>query len=168
MVRQVLQQVELGHDARRPPGLDGHQRRRAGAQELERLVNAGSRGGPHHWLNTHRLKSIKIQERGHRLVRQIQQRDVGKYTKRIVSFVEGAAISIGKTLFSVVLLIVVTIYMLLDMQRFGRVIDRRFPPRRGEMSLLRSIEHALASYVKGQAALSFSAHAREKRSASAT
>jgi predicted PurR-regulated permease PerM len=108
-----------------------------------------------HWLNTHRLKSIKIQARGHKLVRQIRQRDVGKNTKRIVSFVEGAAISIGKTLFSVVLLIVVTIYMLLDMQRFGRVIDRRFPPRRGEMSLLRSIEHALASYVKGQAALSF-------------
>ena len=62
-------------------------------------------------------------------MRQIQRRDVGKYTHRIVTFVEGAAISIGKTLFSAVLLLVVSIYMLLDMQRFGRWIDRRFPPR---------------------------------------
>jgi predicted PurR-regulated permease PerM len=71
-----------------------------------------------------------------------------------VTFVEGAAISIGKTLFAAVLLLVVSIYMLLDMQRLGRTVDRRFPPRPGERPLLRSIEHALASYVRGQAALS--------------
>jgi predicted PurR-regulated permease PerM len=107
-----------------------------------------------HWLDTHHLKTVKIEARGHRLVRQIQHRDVGKYTHKIVTFVEGAAISIGKTLFSAVLLIVVSIYMLLDMQRLGRAVDRRFPPRPGERPLLRSIEHALASYVRGQAALS--------------
>jgi predicted PurR-regulated permease PerM len=106
------------------------------------------------WLNTHHLKSVQIQKRGHKLVRQIRNRDVGKYTKRIVSFVEGAAISIGKTLFGVVLVVVISIYMLLDMQRLGRAIDRRFPPRPGELSLLRSMENALASYVRGQAALS--------------
>lgn len=107
-----------------------------------------------HWLDTHHLRSIRIQQRGHRFVRQIQQRDVGKYTHRIVSFVEGAAISIGTTLFELVLLIVVSIYMLLDMQRLGRRIDRRFPPRPGEKTLLRSIETSLASYVRGQILLS--------------
>jgi len=107
-----------------------------------------------HWLNTHHLKSVKIRQRGHNLVRQIRQRDVGKYTHKIVTFVEGAAISIGKTLFSLVLLIVVSVYMLLDIQRLGRAIDRRFPPRPGEEPLLRTIEHALVSYVRGQAALS--------------
>jgi predicted PurR-regulated permease PerM len=106
------------------------------------------------WLNTHHLKSVKVQARGHRLVRQIEQRDVGKYTNKIVTFVEGAAISIGKTLFEVVLLFVVSVYMLLDLQRLGRVVDRRFAPRPGEQPLLMSIEHALASYVRGQAALS--------------
>ncbi len=106
------------------------------------------------WLDTHHLKSVQIQKRGHRLVRQIQQRDVGKYTHKIVTFVEGAAISIGKTLFSLVLLIVVSIYMLLDMERLGRAIDRRYPPRPGEDTLLRSMEHALASYVRGQVLLS--------------
>ena len=106
------------------------------------------------WLNAHHLKSVKIEKSGHRIVRDIRQRDVGKYTHRIVTFVEGAAISVGKTLFSVVLLFVVSVYMLLDLQRLGRVVDRRFPPRPGEQSLLRSIEHALASYVRGQVALS--------------
>ncbi len=107
-----------------------------------------------HWLNTHHLQSIKIRKRGHRLVTQIRQRDVGKYTHKIVTFAEGAAISIGKTLFSAVLLIVVSVYMLLDMQRFGRIVDRRFPPRPGEQPLLLSIEHSLVSYVRGQALLS--------------
>jgi predicted PurR-regulated permease PerM len=107
-----------------------------------------------HWLNAHHLKSVKVRKRGHDLVRQIRQRDVGKSTHKIVTFVEGAAISIGKTLFSVVLLFVVSVYMLLDMQRFGRTINRRFPPRPGEQPLLTSIERSLASYVRGQAALS--------------
>ena len=106
------------------------------------------------WLDTHHLQSVHVEKRGHKLVRQIQQRDVGKYTHKIVTFVEGAAISIGKTLFSLVLLIVVSVYMLLDMERFGRAIDRRYPPRPGEDTLLRSMEHALASYVRGQALLS--------------
>jgi predicted PurR-regulated permease PerM len=107
-----------------------------------------------HWLNTHHLRSIKVQKRGHKLVREIRQRDVGKYTHKIVTFLEGAAISIGKTLFSVVLLLVVSIYMLLDMQRLGRRLDRRFPPRPGEDALLVTLERALASYVRGQALLS--------------
>jgi predicted PurR-regulated permease PerM len=107
-----------------------------------------------HWLNTHHLQSIKVEKRGHRLVRQIRQRDVGKYTHKIVTFVEGAAISIGTTLFSVVLLIVVSVYMLLDLERLGRRINRRFPPRPGEETLLLSMEHSLVSYVRGQAALS--------------
>ncbi len=107
-----------------------------------------------HWLNGHHLKSVKVRKRGHRLVRQIEQRDVGKYTHKIVTFVEGAAISIGKTLFSVVLLFVVSVYMLLDLQRLGRTVNRRFPARPGERPLLMSMEQALASYVRGQAALS--------------
>jgi predicted PurR-regulated permease PerM len=106
------------------------------------------------WLNTHRLSSVKIQERGHRFVRQIRDKDVGKYTSRVVDFVEGAAISIGKTLFALVLLIVISIYMLLDMPRFMRAVDGRFPPRPGEASLVLRIEHALTGYVKGQMLLS--------------
>ena len=105
------------------------------------------------WLDTHHLKSIKIEQSGHRLVKRIRQRDVGKYTHRIVNFVEGAAISIGKALFDFVLIVVVSIYMLLDMQRLARAVDRRFPPHGGR-PLVSRMEHALVSYVRGQIALS--------------
>jgi predicted PurR-regulated permease PerM len=107
-----------------------------------------------HWLNTHHFKTVKVQQRGHRLVRQIRRRDIGKYTHRVVSFAEGAAISIGKTLFAAVLLLVISIYMLLDLPRLSSAVDRRFPPREGERSLVLRIEDALASYVRGQIALS--------------
>ena len=106
------------------------------------------------WLDTHRLGAIDIQERGHRLVRDIRRHDVGKYTNKVVDFLEGAAISIGKLLFSIVVLLVVSIYMLLDFPRLERVIDRRFPPAPGSESLLRRMEHSLTSYVKGQTLVS--------------
>ena len=107
-----------------------------------------------HWLDTHGLGSIKVQERGHRWVTQIREKDVGKYTSRVVNFVEGAAISLGKLLFSAVVVLVVSIYMLLDFSRLARVIDRRFPPRPGSQPLLVRMEHAVVGYVKGQTLVS--------------
>ena len=107
-----------------------------------------------HWLNTHRLSSIKIRKQGHDLVDKVQKKDVSKYTGKALDFVEGAAISTIKFLFSLVLVIVVSIYMLLDMPRLKRAVDRRFPPRPGSPSLLPRIERALASYVRGQFLLS--------------
>ncbi len=106
-----------------------------------------------HWLDTHHLNSIKISADGHRLVNKIRQRDIGRYTSSIINFVEGAAISIGKALFDAVLVLVISIYMLLDMQRLARRVDRRFPPHGGR-PLISRIEHALVSYVRGQIALS--------------
>jgi predicted PurR-regulated permease PerM len=106
------------------------------------------------WLDDHNLGSIHVQKRGHELVRDIRKHDVGKYTNKVVDFLEGAAISIGKLLFSLIVIIVVSVYMLLDFQRFDRAIDRRFPPPPGSESLLARMEHSLVSYVKGQALVS--------------
>jgi putative heme transporter len=103
-----------------------------------------------HWLDTHGLGSIKVQERGHRWVKQIRDKDVGKYTHKVVRFVEGAAISIGKFLFAAIVVLVVSIYMLLDFSRLARAIDRRFPPHPGSDPLLVRMERAVAGYVKGQ------------------
>src|SRR5204862_2974771 len=103
-----------------------------------------------HWLDTHRLGSIKVQERGHRWVKQIRDKDVSKYTPRVVRVVEGAAISIGKFLFAAIVVLVVSIYMLLDFDRLARAIDRRFPPHPGSEPLLVRMERAVAGYVKGQ------------------
>jgi predicted PurR-regulated permease PerM len=106
------------------------------------------------WLNTHGLRTVHVQHRGHQLVRDIRKHDIGKYTNKVIDFLEGAAISIGKLLFSLVVLIVVSVYMLLDLPRFGRTIDKRFPPHPGSDSLLVRMEHSLVSYVKGQALVS--------------
>jgi len=106
------------------------------------------------WLNTHRLSSVKVQKQGHDLVNRIRKKDVSKYTGKVINFVEGAAIGTLKFLFGLVLVIVVSIYMLLDMPRLGRVVDRRFPPQPGSLPLLTRIERSLASYVRGQFLLS--------------
>ena len=51
------------------------------------------------------------------------------------------------------LIVVISIYMLLGLERLGNRIDRRFPPHTGVPLLLR-MEHSLFSYVRGQALLS--------------
>src|SRR2546428_604749 len=98
-----------------------------------------------HWLNTHRLSSIHVQKRRH---------NVGKYTNKVVRFAEGAALSIGKLLFSAIIILVASIYMLLDLPRLQRAIDRRFPPQPGSTALLLRMERSLTSYVRGQALVS--------------
>jgi predicted PurR-regulated permease PerM len=107
-----------------------------------------------HWLNTHRLGSVKIRKQGHDFVDQVQKKDISKYTGEVIDFVEGAAIGTIKFLFSLVLVIVVSIYMLLDMPRLARAVDRRFPPHPTSSPLLTRIERSLASYVRGQVLLS--------------
>jgi predicted PurR-regulated permease PerM len=102
------------------------------------------------WLNHHHLSGIRVERRGHDLVRRIRNKDVGKYTHRVVTFVEGAAISVGKLIFSAVLILVVSIYMLLDMPRLQKSIDRRFPPAPDSLPLVTRMEYAVAGYVKGQ------------------
>jgi predicted PurR-regulated permease PerM len=107
-----------------------------------------------HWLSTHHLGGVHIQRRGHKLVSDIRKHNIGKYTNRVVNFAEGAAVSIGKLLFDAIVILVVSIYMLLDFPRLQRAIDRRLPPRPGSLPLLIRMEHSLTSYVKAQATVS--------------
>ncbi len=106
------------------------------------------------WLDTHRLSSLHVQKRGHDLVDRVRKKDVGKYTNKVIDFVEGAAVSIGKLLFSAIIVLVVSIYMLLDFPRMSRALDRRFPPRSGSEPLLVRMEGSLTSYIRGQALVS--------------
>ena len=102
------------------------------------------------WLDDHGLERIEIRPSGQDLVDRIQQADPQQYTSDVIDFLEGAAFSIFELLFSLVLIIVVSIYMLLDMDRLAAAIDRRFPPAPGSQPLLRRVEGAVAGYVKGQ------------------
>ena len=103
-----------------------------------------------HWLDTHSLSGIHIQKRGHDLVKSIRKKDVGKYTHKIVTFLEGAAISVGKLVFDLVLILVISIYTLLGLPKLARAIDRRFPPQPGSQPLISRMSHAVVSYVRGQ------------------
>jgi predicted PurR-regulated permease PerM len=106
------------------------------------------------WLDGHGLERIKVQEQAEDFLNGITADDVGQYTSTVLDFLEGAAISLVTLLFSLVLIVVVSIYMLLDMRRLAAAVDRRFPPAPGSPSLMLRIEGALAGYVKGQLLLS--------------
>ena len=85
----------------------------------------------------------------------IGTKDVEKYTTKALNWAEGAGLAVVGLLFSVVLVVVVSIYMLLDMAaargaRWTDVSHRR----RKRTPLIERMEQALASYVKGQLALS--------------
>ena len=106
------------------------------------------------WLDDHGLERIEVREQGQELADSLREADPQEYTSRAIEFLEGAALSIFELLFSLVLIIVVSIYMLLDMGRLSAAVDRRFPPRPDSGSLIPRIEKALAGYVRGQALLS--------------
>jgi predicted PurR-regulated permease PerM len=107
-----------------------------------------------HWLDTHHLKRIRIEKQGTKFLDSIGTKDVEKYTTKALNWAEGAGLAVVGLLFSTVLIIVVSIYMLLDMHRLAAAVNRRFPPRLGSTPLIERMEQALASYVKGQLALS--------------
>ena len=103
------------------------------------------------WLDQHHLKRVNIRYQAHKFIHNL---DVKKVTQRVVSWLEGAAVGTFQFLFSAILIIVVSVYMLLDFGRLARVLDRRYPPPPGSAPLLTRLEHALAGYVKGQVLLS--------------
>jgi predicted PurR-regulated permease PerM len=105
------------------------------------------------WLDDHGLENVKVEEQLTEWVDSIGAGDISSYTQDAISLAQGAALSIVLLLFSVILVVVISIYMLLDMPTLERSIDRRFPPH-GGTPLTLMIENALWGYVKGQAILS--------------
>ena len=105
------------------------------------------------WLNEHGLEGIELDEQLNDLTDSIGAGEISGYAQDAISFAQGAARSVILFLFSVVLVVVIAIYMLLDMPRLEASIDRRFPPHAG-LPLTQRIERALWGYVKGQAILS--------------
>jgi predicted PurR-regulated permease PerM len=105
------------------------------------------------WLDRHHLSSVHVEHQGRKFLDQVGTNDVQKYTTRALRWAEGAGVAVVTLLFDALLVVVVSIYMLLDMQRLTEAVDRRFPPR-GRDGLIVRMESAVASYVKGQFLLS--------------
>jgi len=105
------------------------------------------------WLDHHHLGSVHVERDGRKFLNQVGTKDVQKYTSKALGWAEGAGLTVVTLLFDAILLVVVSIYILLDMQRLTEAVDRRFPPY-GRGGLIVRMEQAVASYVKGQFLLS--------------
>jgi predicted PurR-regulated permease PerM len=105
------------------------------------------------WLDDHGLEDVRVEEQLNDLVDNLGAGEISGYVQDAISFAQGAALSVLILLFSIILIIVISIYMLLDMPRLESSIDRRFPPADGP-PLTQRIERALWGYVKGQLILS--------------
>jgi predicted PurR-regulated permease PerM len=105
------------------------------------------------WLDDHGLESIRIRDQANDWLNSLSAGEISGYAQDALTFARGAAFEVVLFLFSAILIVVISIYMLLDMERLERSIDSRFPPH-GGMSLTQRIERALWGYVKGQLILS--------------
>ena len=119
-----------------------------GQTEAERDID-----GLQAWLDDHGLESIQVREQVTEWIDSLGTGEISGYAQEGIAFAQGAAISVVLLLFSAILIVVISIYMLLDMPRLERSIDTRFPPHGGP-PLTQQIESALWGYVKGQAILS--------------
>ncbi len=122
----------------------GHPPRTGAEQDLARFQR---------WLDHHHLSGVHVERQGEKFLNQVGTKDVQRYTSRALHWAEGAGLTVVTLLFDALLVVVVSIYMLLDMQRLTDAVDRRFPPR-GRGGLIVRMEQAVASYVKGQFLLS--------------
>jgi predicted PurR-regulated permease PerM len=105
------------------------------------------------WLDDNGLERIQVRAQVTDWIDSLSAGEISGYAQDAISFAQGAAVSVVLLLFSLVLIVVISIYMLLDMRRLERSIDSRFPPHEGP-PLTQQIESALWGYVKGQAVLS--------------
>jgi predicted PurR-regulated permease PerM len=106
------------------------------------------------WLDNHGLDGVSIEDQVDDWVASLGAGEISGYVQDAISFAQSAAFSVILFLFALILIVVISIYMLLDMRRLEATIDRRFPPH-GGLPLTQSIERAMWGYVKGQAILSF-------------
>jgi predicted PurR-regulated permease PerM len=144
-------------------GLVAFDQARNAADRIDEYVTEDSSGGQtaaeldidrvQAWLDDHGLERIRVREQVNDWLDSLSAGEISGYAQDAISFAQGAAFSFVVAVFSLILIVVISIYMLLDMQRLERSIDSRFPPH-GGTPLTQRIEGALWGYLKGQAILS--------------
>ena len=106
------------------------------------------------WIDRSSPVKVDVKTPGERLLNSIDVAHLQRYSGRAVEVARTLVITLFESLFNLVLVIVVSVYMLLDAPRLSRFLRRIF--RGGELDedLLTRIERALLAYVKGQTLVS--------------
>jgi predicted PurR-regulated permease PerM len=102
------------------------------------------------WLDRHGLARIHVRDLGKQIVDNLEHRKLSSYTNTAVNVTETVATTIVTGLFNLILIIVVSVYMLLDAPRLSRTLNRMFPPGPDGKELGGSVQRGLVSYVRGQ------------------
>jgi predicted PurR-regulated permease PerM len=106
------------------------------------------------WLNARGLGRVHVKDIGNRIVQNIQKQGVGDYAKRAVDIGQQVASQVVQGLIELLLIIVISIYLLLDGPRISRGVDRVFPPGPDGIRLGSQVQKGLIRYVRGQATVS--------------
>jgi predicted PurR-regulated permease PerM len=106
------------------------------------------------WLDDHHLERVHVRDLGTQVVNNIEERGLSTYTKRALDITQTVATAIVEGLFNLVLILVISIYMLLDAPRISRWVNRIFPPGPDGRVLTVQVQRGLVSYVRGQAIVS--------------
>ena len=106
------------------------------------------------WLNHSSPVKVNVVGPGERLVHHIDVSHLQKYSGQAVSVVQSLVITVFESLFNLVLVIVVSVYMLLDAPRLSRFLRRVFPGTGPDDDLVSRVERALLAYVRGQTMVS--------------
>ncbi len=106
------------------------------------------------WLDDHHLQQIDVRNLSDKVQEKIDSLDVQSVSTRAVDIAQGILIGVVESLFNVVLVIVVSVYMLLDAPRLSSFLRRLFPPGHDDDDLITRCERALIGYVRGQTLVS--------------
>ena len=107
------------------------------------------------WLDARGLSRVHVKDIGNRLVVNIREKGVTGYANRAVDIGQQIAAQVVQGVIELLLILVISIYLLLDGPRIARGVDRVFPPGPDGIRLGPQVQKGLISYVRGQATVSF-------------
>ena len=80
------------------------------------------------WLDDHGLSQVNVRQLGDKVQQKVNSLDIESVSGQAVGVAQGVLLGVAESLFNVVLVIVVSVYMLLDAPRLSRFLRRLFPP----------------------------------------
>ena len=107
-----------------------------------------------HWINTSSPLKVNVVKPGERLLHHVDVSHLQRYSGQAVSEVQSLLITVFESLFNLVLVIVISVYMLLDAPRLSRFLRRVFPGSDPDDDLVTRVERALLAYIRGQTMVS--------------